>query len=689
MSIPRLFRPVPQLDDEDRRRGLVHMTRQAIAGAGADGLASGGLLASFALILGASNLHIGIMTAIPFAMQPLQLAAVVAVERLGLRKAVAVTSYFFAYATWIPVALLPFLVDVPTPAAVTLMLVFIALRGLANAFVNPSWNGWLRDLVPQDLMGDFFARRLRVATIASAVSALLAALYIDWWKSSGSGDEIFAYSWAMLFGSVVLGFGAVGFMARMPEPPMAVPEGPRPSLFGSLGAPLRDRNFRQLINFLFLWNFVAQLAVPFFTVYMLTRLDMGLTWVVGLGVLSQVANVLFLRVWGPFVDQFGSKAVLSLSSSLYFLVILGWTFTTLPEKHAFTMPLLVVLHMLMGIASAGINVSTTTIRMKMAPRAQAMTYLTAASLAASLGAGVSPLLGGAFADFFSVRHLEIAVQWVDPVRTVGFPAVYLTGFDFLFTIAFVLGLFTLGVLAGLREEGEAESSVVMAELVSQTRENLRVLTSVPGLSFVASLPVRSLRRLPPIPGLDVAVGVTAHQLSSTIKAAVEGLTYGQVQAGQLTGRVQQAVESAADAVEQIGRQGAEVATGATEGAMWAAADLTLEAGRVAEEAVRGTMQALAKTAADPLEALRGAMHGVIQGASEGGLHVGHAVRHAVKAARGAAADLGVSEQQAGRAAAQAAVESAAQLGRQTKTEVADAVLQELMDDPDEREDPTS
>ena len=376
--------------------------------------------------------------------------------------------------------------------------------------------------------------------------------------------------------------------------------------------------------------------------------------------------------------------MLSLSSSLYFLVILGWTFTTLPDKHAFTVPLLVALHMLMGIASAGINIATTTIRMKMAPQAQAMTYLTAASLASSAGAGVSPLLGGAFADFFSVRHLEIAVQWVDPVRTIGFPAVFLTGFDFLFAIAFVLGLVTLGVLAGLREEGEAESDVVMDELVSQTRQNLRVLNSVPGLSFVANLPVASLRRLPPIPGLDVAVGVTAHQLSSTIKATVEGLNYGQVRAGELTVRVRQAVEGAADTAEQIGRQGAELATGATEGAMWAAADATMEAGRVAEEAVRGTMQALAKTAADPLDALRGAMHGVIQGASEAGLHVGHAVRHAVKAALGSASDLGVSEQQVRQTAARAAVDSAAHLGREMETEVADAILQALMEDPGPR-----
>ncbi len=126
MAIPKFFRPVPELNDEERQRGLGNMTRQAISAAGADGLASGGFLASFALILGASNFHIGIMTAIPFVMQPLQLIAVLAIERLRLRKAVAVTAYFFAYATWIPIALLPFLIEVPNPSAVTLMLVFIS-----------------------------------------------------------------------------------------------------------------------------------------------------------------------------------------------------------------------------------------------------------------------------------------------------------------------------------------------------------------------------------------------------------------------------------------------------------------------------------------------------------------------------------------------------------------------------------
>lgn len=680
MRILKLFQPIPQLTDKERNAGLRHMTRQAVSASGADGLASGGFLAAFALILGATNFQIGVMTAIPFIMQPLQIFAVIVVERLRRRKVIAVTAYFIAYLTWIPIGLIPFLIEVPNPGAVTLMLIFIAFRGIANAFVNTSWNGWIRDLVPQDVMGSFFAQRMRIATIAAAMTAIIAALYVDWWKTSGPSDEIFAYSYAILFGSIVLGLGAVGFMARMPEPQMVIPEGPRPSIRNSLGAPFKDVNFRQLINFLFMWNFVAHLAVPFFTVYMLTKLNMSLTWVVGMGVVSQVANVLFLRVWGPMVDQFGSKVVLSLSSSLYFLVILGWTFTTLPDKHFLTMPLLAFLHLLSGIASAGVNISSTTIRMKMAPQAQATSYLTAASLSANLGAGISPLIGGAFADFFSVRHLKVVVEWVDPVRAFDLPAFFLTGFDFLFAIAFVLGIITVGMLARVREEGEAQTQVVMDELMAQTRENLQVLNSVPGLSYVANFPVESLRRVSLLPGLDIALSVTAYQLASSVKMAMETLIRGRHTAIEVHDRVGEAVEKASQKVEDMSRQGAQLAIGATRGALEAASDSTLEVGRFTEEAVRGTLKALGKTAMNPVDALRSVTYGAVQGAEEAGLLTGKVVAHIVKAARKAATELGLSEKEAEVTAAQAAVEAAGQFTKEIETEVKQAVLDELLSD---------
>ena len=523
-----------------------------------------------------------------------------------------------------------------------------------------------------------------MATIAAAATSLTAAFYIDWWKGVAAEENvIFGYSYAILFGSLLLGLSAVVMMTRIPEPRMAALDGVRPSIVRTLAAPLRDVNYRQLVSFLGLWNFVAHLAAPFFTVYMLTKLELSLSIVVGLGVLSQVASVLFLRVWGPLADRYGSKAVLSICSSLYFLVILGWTFTTLPDVHRLTMPLLFFLHFLIGIASAGINLASTTIRMKMAPQAQATAFLTVSSLAANLGAAISPLLGGAFVDFFSVRHLEVGVEWVDPERVVSFPAVFLTGYDFLFTVAFVLGLFTLGTLARIKEEGEAESEVVLEELMSQTRENLRALNFVPGLSFVSRLPLAGLRYLPPIPGLNVAANVTAYQIASSIRYTVEGIAFGAGTARQAQARVNQAVTRASRESRDISRQGAAIAFGATQGSMRAIAQSGLGAGRLVRGSVRGTLTAVSRAGAHPRDAVRGAVHGAIHGASDVDLEIGAVVAQSIDAVRDSAAELGLSEEEVVQYAAEAAIEAAEELAQEPQEQVKEVILDELMDKVDD------
>ena len=211
--------------------------------------------------------------------------------------------------------------------------------------------------------------------------------------------------------------------------------------------------------------------------------------------------MLFLNIWGTVADRYGCKVTLSGCTSI-FLHGNHWMdlYHDAGQVHVDASSARRCSTLLIGIAIAGINVASLTIRMKIAPRAQATSFLTASSLAQNLGAGTSPLIGGAFVDFFSVRHLEIGVEWVDPSRTFDFPALFLTGYDFLFAIAFVLGLIALGALSRIREEGEVRNEVVMEQLMNQTRDNLRSFSFVPGLGSVAQFPITGLRYLPSIPG---------------------------------------------------------------------------------------------------------------------------------------------------------------------------------------------
>ena len=681
MPFSSLFQPDDLQPQDVLHRGLRALTFRTLAASAIDGLVSGGFLAAYALALGASNFHIGILIAIPFIMQPLQIAAVIAIERIRMRKAVTIPASVAVDLSWLLIGLIPFAIISPSPVAVTLLLLLTAIRGAGNAIEITGWTSWLRDLAPPGAIGGFFAQRLRTATASAALSGLAAALFIDWWAANTSPQNlIFGYAYAILFGSIVFGLCSDAATTLIPEPRMAKPEGARPSILQMLAGPLQDDNFRRLLTFLFIWNFVAQLAVPFFAVYMLIRLELPLALVVGLGVLSQLSNVLFLRVWGPFTDRFGCKVILSICASLYLLAILGWTFVMNPDRHPLTLPLLVFLHFLIGVAAAGIEVASTAIRMKMAPQARATAFLTASSLAINLGAGISPLIGGALVDFLNARQLEIIFRWIDPARVVSFPAVFLTGYDFLFAIAFVLGLLTLGTLGRIQEEGEARSETVMNELMTQTRENLRALSFVPGLSSISQFPLAGLRYLPAIPGLNVAAGVTAYQIASSIRYTVDGLALGSATARQVRTQIGQAVARASHGSRDVTRHGAEIAFGATEGAIRSIASRGSHGSLFVGAAVSGTLTAMRNAGARPPDAVKGVVYGALHGANEGDMELEDVVASSLDAVRESADQLGLSEQEAVMHAVEAAFEVAEGLAEEPQSQVREALLDELMEE---------
>ena len=643
---------------------------QVAAAGGLEGITTGGFLAAFALALGASNLQIGVLTALPFIMQPIQIPAMLLAERLRRRKIIAVPAYFLTHSLWIPIALIPLFIGVPSGAAVSVLLVLVGIRGIANGFFNNTWISWLRDLVPQEVLGRFFSRRQAAATLATAAVGLGAAFYIDVWEDRVSpGSVVLGYTYAYLLGSILLGWAAVALMIFIPEPQMAGPTSQTPSFRRSITAPFKDGNFRTLINFLFLWNIASQLAIPFFSVYMLAVLGMPLSLVIGLSVLSQLSRIAFVRVWGPLADKFGSKVVLSLSTSLFLLVFLGWIFVASPNTHILTLPLLVVLHIFAGVATAGINLTDMTLRMKMAPREQAMAYLTGASLAINLGSGISPLIGGFLADFFSVRQLTFTVGWSDPTGPFTFAPIHLAGFDFLFLAAFVMGLFTMNILAAIREEGEVDRQVVLDELLGEARESFRNMSTVPALGFV-SVPYSYLRR---VPGMDVAVGVTAYQIASSAKGAVSALSRGTSAAKDVADQVGNVVSYAANQVSDVGELGekqvTEIARHAARGAIHALDEVTQDLGNVAKGAVLGTVKALSWTTTSPFRVIREIGYGTVQGAGEVGADVGQVATEAIKGAKEAAQELGISEDEAAARAAEGVLAAAESLGPEVLAEV--------------------
>ena len=129
---------------------------------------------------------------------------------------------------------------------------------------------------------------------------------------------------------------------------------------------------------------------------------------------------------------------------------------------------------------------------------------------------MGPIVGGFLADFFSRREFGLTFTWTDPAHSMQIQALNITGFSFLFAIAFFLGLFTLSILANLREEGEASREVVLESLMNPMRELYRPVSSVFPSHIGHGALYRYIMRIP-LPGLDVAFSVIVYQISDVVK----------------------------------------------------------------------------------------------------------------------------------------------------------------------------
>ena len=466
----------------------------ALASEAMSTLATGVFLTGFALALGASSLAIGVLAAVPSAVQFLQFPAAVLVERLRRRRAISVWAAAIGRTFLIAAAMAALIGGF---RGVIMLIVSVAIWQASQAVAGCAWNSWMRDLVPEESYGSFFGGRSAANMAIATALALLSGVLIDHWKRLSPGYSILAYS-ALFLVSAVVGFVGVWLLSITPEHPMA-PATERAHPLGMLSAPFRDRNFRRLMIFLGSWSFAANTATPFFAVYMLTSLGYPMTTVVILTTASQLSNVAAMRLWGNVIDRFSNKAVLGYSAPLFLLCTLAWTFTGLPWVEPFTFALLLAVHILMGIATAGVGLATGNIAMKLSPAGQATAYLAASSVVSASCAALGPIIGGLCADFFMVHELNVAFTWKGWWDSTTVQVLNMHGWTFFFGIAFVVGLFSLHRLSLVQESARTINPLLMRDLLFEARNAVRGISSIAGVVRIGRVSLSPSPRADPLP----------------------------------------------------------------------------------------------------------------------------------------------------------------------------------------------
>ncbi len=481
-----MLAPQAVISDAELTRGIRDLLWDAAFATVVGALASGVVLITFALHLGASNAEIGVLAAIPLLTQMLQVPAVWLVEHWQARRRISVLALFTARLALPIYALVPYIGDRDT--AVAVLTAAALLHYGMNAVGGCSWNSWIRDLIPPRRLGEFFGRRGAYATAASAGGVIVAGLALE--AAGGSqalGDLVFS---ALFAGAFVSSLISTYKLAQVPEPFMDG-GGSRTPLSALLRRPLRDRNFRNMLRFMASWQFAVNLATPFFTVYFVRELGFSLGFVMLLTFVSQLANLAVVRGWGRLSDRFANKSVLSVAVPLFLLCIAGMVFADEFGTQVARAAYLLLLHAVMGCAAAGVGLASGNIAIKLSPEREATSYMATNALISAIAAGIAPIIGGWAADFFAQRSLSFMLQWQAPgvTQVAGLAVAH---WEFFFVLAALLGLYTLHRLSLISEAGEVERSEVVQHMWLSARRAMRGASPVAGLRLALTFPSGAL-----------------------------------------------------------------------------------------------------------------------------------------------------------------------------------------------------
>lgn len=472
--------PDLEVTSEDLERGKQALVKDAAWASLVGSLYGGVILVGFALDLGATPWHIGLLSAVPFLAQVAQLPGIALIEKFGQRRKIAVVSVGISRLLIGTLAALALVPDKTT--ALHLLIVAQVAITLFGSVAGCAFNSWLHQLLASQGLGALFSRRLFWSTMLASAGALAAGYAIQRWH---------AYAFSFVAAGVA-GFIGLYYLATVPEPPLAR-TAPRTPLTQLLGAPFGDLNFRRVIVFMASWNFASNLAAPFLTVYLLQQIGFGMGRVTSLWVASQLANALTLYLWGRLSDRLSNKAILAVALPAYFGGLIALPFSAIPHPHALTLPLLYLIHVLMGAASGGIALATGNLGLKLAPHGRGTHYLAVVALAGALASGVAAITGGALADWFASRELAVFVHFTSASTAHEVTVMSLRHWEFLFGLSFVCGGYVLHALSRINEGVEHSERAVMQEFVAEASRSLAQLSPIDGLKDTLLFPLGRLR----------------------------------------------------------------------------------------------------------------------------------------------------------------------------------------------------
>jgi MFS family permease len=156
------------------------------------------------------------------------------------------------------------------------------------------------------------------------------------------------------------------------------------------------------------------------------------------------------------------------------------------------LPLLYLVHVLMGVASGGIGLAAGNMGLKLAPLGKGTAYLATVSLIGSLAGGLASIFGGGLADWFGSRELSITFHWASPGVNKAVTFVQFQHWEFLFALSAAAGLYVMHALSRIEEGKQISERAVVQQFVLEAFRTIDQLSTIDGLRLALLVPFTRL-----------------------------------------------------------------------------------------------------------------------------------------------------------------------------------------------------
>ena len=374
----------------------------------------------YARSIGANELHIGILGALPTLMLFMQFISGVVVNHLHHRRRLWFWSAMSHRLLLLPTALGPYLLPGMSPEFwIATLLVTTAFNQALLHFSSPLWLSWMGDYLPHQGLSRYWGSRQFWMQITAASSLTAAAFLL---LKSDLGIEA-GYAVLTCIGTLC-GVLDLLMFRRIEEPPVA--RVPSPRLRQVLGAPFRNKDFRRYIRFMCYWNFAAMAGAPFISLYLLEVVHMDLFRVLLLWAISWVGGAMFSRTLGRWADRYGTRPVLVICVASKSANMLALLLT--PHNPDIAFWVLAPFFMLDAAQNAGILIANNGFMIKHSPSENRTMYIAATQALAGIVGGLTSIVAGlimtqlagqtwqiggwAFGHFQLMFAASIALRWL-------------------------------------------------------------------------------------------------------------------------------------------------------------------------------------------------------------------------------------------------------------------------------------